>query len=475
MANAVNVDGYKDSSAYEEEDEIRFGVLVTNFLISLRIFVWLVILLTVIGLLIGFLGSRFLYEPKYETGASFTVSSGRNSDMDYGFYSSLDNQLINSEIYIIQSATLKKMLVDNLGKSYEDLEISAEALPSTNLITLTVHADSKHKAYVATQQIISDFPKISQKIYGDVNVSLLDEVEVSNKAINASHEKLIILAGGLAGFVIALGIVFVYSLNLNLVPNAETLQKYENTQCIGQLPMVKFKNTKLDTAAVITNRNVSNEFKESFGFVKARTEHFCKKNKVKTMLVTSTFPSEGKTTVSVNLALSLSQNGKKVTIIDGDLRNPSIVERFGLKDGEFGLDNFLNGECDYEQAELTTPHAKISVFSCKERLEDAPSYLVSDKMKELIDVAKENSDYVIIDSPPTDVMGDSVTLCNNYADAAVFVVKQNYGKVNNVIFAIDSIKQTNAQLIGFVFNGVTGKGQVSDMSSYSKYSNYSRD
>ena len=77
-------------------------------------------------------------------------------------------------------------------------------------------------------------------------------------------------------------------------------------------------------------------------------------------------------------------------------------------------------------------------------------------MEKLVEYAKANADYVIIDSPPTDVMGDSVTICNKYCDSALFVVRQNYGKLNNVIYAIDSIKQTNINLIGFVLNGVNG-------------------
>lgn len=472
MAGAVNVSGYREDDNVQSEDELEIGVVLTNFLISLRMFTWLVILLTVVGVLFGFVGSRFLYTPRYETGATFAISSSRNSDNDFGFNTSIDDWLVNSEVYIIQSSTLKNMLVDSLGENYADCEITADALSTTNLVTLTVSSDSKHKAYVAAEQVISDFPKISQKIYGDVEVSLLDEVDVSDTAVNAGTQKKIILAGGALGLLLSLGAVFVYSLNLHLIPDAETLQRYENAECIGKLPTVVFKNKKTDTFATINNRNVTNEFKESFQFIRTRTERYCRTNNARTLLVTSTFPGEGKTTVSINEALSLAQNGKSVFIIDGDLRNPSVIDRMGLNKSEFGLDDFLKGECSFEDAVVTVPHSKVSIMSCKSGMSDVTERLSSDKMKELVEKAKEMADYVIIDSPPTDVMGDSVTICDKYADAAIFVVRQNYGKLNNVIYALDSINQTKAELIGFVLNGVSEKNKLLDYGAYSNYKNY---
>ena len=87
-------------------------------------------------------------------------------------------------------------------------------------------------------------------------------------------------------------------------------------------------------------------------------------------------------------------------------------------------------------------------------------------MQEAIEQEKLMCDYVIIDSPPIDVMGDSITL-SRYADTSIFVVKQNYGRLNNVIYAIESMKQSKSEPMGFVLNGSYSKMSIMDFSSYS--------
>ena len=95
----------------------------------------------------------------------------------------------------------------------------------------------------------------------------------------------------------------------------------------------------------------------------------------------------------------------------------------------------------------------------------ASEMLGSKVMQEAVELAKTRADYVIIDSPPIDVMGDSITL-SQYADTSIFVVKQNYGRLNNIIHAIESMKQSKAEPMGFVLNGSYGKMSFTEYSHY---------
>lgn len=472
MANAVNVNGYV-SEADNTEDEQDLSLLFGNMLIALKKIGWALVLLTIAGLAVGFVLGKLIYKPEYSTSASFTVAPSRTGDNYYGFYSSLDDQLPITETYVITSSTLKNRIIEKLGKGYADSVITAEALANTNLVTVTVTADTKKKAYAVIDEVISEFPKISQKIYGDVKVSLLDDVEEIKEAANAGAKNKYLIFGGLGGLVIGLAVVFIYSLNLNLVSDAETLQKYVNCECIGKIPQVVISKDKKNTFVTIRNRNVSDDFKEAFQFVRTRTERFFRKNGCTSLLITSTFPGEGKTTTTLNTAISLAQNNKRVMVIDGDLRNPSIIARSGAKARKYGLDDVLRGKAQIEQAVIQYPRTNVYFLSCNNPMSNASEVLSSDAMAEVIKRAKAYADYVIIDSPPTDVMGDAILL-SEYADSAIFVVRQNYGKLNNVVYAIESIEQSNSELIGFILNGSDDKIKSIDNYGYGNYSSYKK-
>lgn len=466
--SALNVKGYTEEN---QDDEIDISVALNNFIISLRTFGWIVALLLVVGIVVGFVVGSIVYVPEYTTSATFTIASRENGDNYYGFNKSIDDQLVTAETYVIQSTTLKNMVVEKLGENYSNCEITAQALSDTNLVTVNVTADSKAKAYVAIEEVISAFPQVSRKIYGDINVSLLDEVDVDEQAVNSFDKKMYTLLGGAGGLLIGLVIILIYSLNLNLVSDTETLQKYVNSDCIGKIPKVDFKHKKQESFVTIDNRNISDDFKESFQFLRTRTERFCRSKNCKTLLVTSTFPGEGKTTVAANLAMSLAQDGKKVLVIDGDLRNPSVLGRFPVAKKSKGFDDLLKGNCELSDALVSVPRTEIKLLSCNNSMQNASELLGSGRMANIISVAKSIADFVIIDSPPTDVMGDSITL-SQYADASIFVVRQNYGKINNVIYSIESMKQTNTEFMGFILNSSYDKISLLDYGSYRKYNKY---
>lgn len=465
--SALKVNGYSVDTG--ENDEINLSTQFSNFLICLRIFGWIAIGLVIIGLILGFIVSFVLYKPEYATSATFTISTQRtNDDEDFGFNTTFDNQLVISETYVITSTSLKDMIANELGSNYKNYKINATALEDTNLVTVTVNADSPSKAYQVIQRIIADFPKISLKIYGDVNVSLLDEVAVSDVPVNSSTKKLMVAGGAAGGLVIGLIIIFIYSLNLNLVSDADTLQRYANAECLGSVPRVVFKNKKSKNIVTITNRNISDDFRESFQYMRTRIERFCRRDFKKTILVTSTYPGEGKTTATINIALSLSQNGKKVIIVDGDLRNPSVTDRFGTIPSKFGLNDVLMDKCEFEDALMQIPGTQVYIITCNKPMHNAAEAISSSRMEMVIEKAKADANYVIIDSPPTEMMGDSVALAK-YADASMFIVRQNYGKLNNIIYSIESIKDTDADLIGFVLNGTSDKAKFSDYGAYNNY------
>ncbi len=473
--NALRSGGYT-----EDEEEQSVSLLFSNFVIAMKSFVRLIIILTAIGLIAGIIFGNFFYKPKYETSASFAISNSYSGDNNFGFNTSLDEQLVTAETYVMTSTTLKNMIVEKLGENYQNSVITAESISDTPIVTVKVTSDSKAKAYLALKEVINVFPVISQKVYGDVQISLIDQADASDSAVNAFDKQKYAILFALTGLCVSLAIVFVYSLNFDLVSDSDTLRKYVNLDCIGTIPQCTLKNKKKESDMTILNRNATDEFKESFQFIRTRMERMCRNTDSKSLMVTSTYPGEGKTTVAVNLALSLTQNGKKVIIIDCDLRNPSVMERLGIKNYKYGLDDYFRNKCEFGETIVQFPRTEIYAVATRKSMSNAAEIINSSKMQTIIKKACEKADYVIVDTPPTDMMGDSVTI-SKVTDAALFVVRQNYSRMSGVVSSLESINESSPNLFGFLLNDKEVKlgvvenkyGQYGSYSKYGKYNKYS--
>ena len=170
---------------------------------------------------------------------------------------------------------------------------------------------------------------------------------------------------------------------------------------------------------------------------------------IKTIVVTSSLAGEGKSTVVVNLAYSLSQDGARVLVIDCDLRKPSIHENFLLAN-EKGLTDVLFGKSDLKGV---TKKIKDSLFfiTAGTILPNPPEILGSKEMENLIKELKINFDYIIIDTPPILPVSDTLLLASK-ADATLIVVKARKTKEKMVKESYERLIEAKANVIGTVLN-----------------------
>ena len=170
---------------------------------------------------------------------------------------------------------------------------------------------------------------------------------------------------------------------------------------------------------------------------------------IKTIVVTSSLAGEGKSTVVVNLAYSLSQDGARVLVIDCDLRKPSIHENF-LLSNEKGLTDVLFGKSDLKGV---TKKIEDSLFliTAGTILPNPAEILGSKEMENLIKELKINFDYIIIDTPPILPVSDTLLLVSK-ADATLIVVKARKTKEKMVKESHERLIEAKANVIGTVLN-----------------------
>lgn len=179
------------------------------------------------------------------------------------------------------------------------------------------------------------------------------------------------------------------------------------------------------------------------------------------ILVTSTLPGEGKSTTAVNLAAAMALDGKKVILVDLDLRRPSVHTKLGL-DASCGVTNVLMGHSSLSVALQKTEFAGLQVLTCGPLPPNPAELLNSQAMRRLLDELKEHAEVVILDSPPLLATADSQVL-SALVEGVVFVVQFGAVRKPEIRHAYQLLQQANGKLLGVVFNKI-------DSSSSSEYS-----
>ena len=179
--------------------------------------------------------------------------------------------------------------------------------------------------------------------------------------------------------------------------------------------------------------------------------------------VTSSMRGEGKSTTALNLSYALSESGKKVLLIDGDLRIPSVAKKLGLASSP-GLTDFLINQKAMSLKPLKTDLSDKWYIMPSGDLPPNPSELLgSAKMERRLKYFAERFDYIIIDLPPVNLVSDALAI-SKYIDGMIVVVREEYTEKKELDACLRQLKLSNVRVLGCVLNDVdSGKG------SYSKY------
>lgn len=181
-------------------------------------------------------------------------------------------------------------------------------------------------------------------------------------------------------------------------------------------------------------------------------EKGCKK-----ILITSAGAGEGKSTSSVNLAITFAQTGARVLLVEADLRRPKL-HRYLAIPNKIGVSECLGG---FNQLDEVIQHVDKYNVDCIPGGSIPPNpseLLMSSSMKEMLDKLSENYDYIFIDSPPVNVVTDSAAL-TSLVSGVLLVVKQNHTTEDGVSFAISNLEFSGARILGYLFNGCQELGQ----------------
>lgn len=188
------------------------------------------------------------------------------------------------------------------------------------------------------------------------------------------------------------------------------------------------------------------------------------------ILFTSSVPGEGKTTTCVNTAISFAQTGAKVLLIEADLRRPKVSECFDKEITE-GLSNVLAGFAEAEDVITHIEEYGVDVMGAGWIPPNPTELLSSKRVKTLLEELKSKYEYIFIDTPPVNTVTDAVVL-TKYVNGVIVVVRSKYTMKQNLTKAVNTLKFSNAKILGFIVNDSYVSRSNTRYRGYKKYGNY---
>ena len=169
----------------------------------------------------------------------------------------------------------------------------------------------------------------------------------------------------------------------------------------------------------------------------------------KTIGVTSANRGDGKSSVALNLAISLAQLGKKVILLDCDLRLPTIAKKLGIK-AVPGMTDMLVGEVKIEQCLRMIDSFGITVLPSGNIPPDATRLLDSERFRKMIGVLRSHYDYILLDFPPVKLVSDAL-IARDVTDGYVLLVHHGQTEMNEIAEMVSKMRMAEANLLGFVY------------------------
>lgn len=209
---------------------------------------------------------------------------------------------------------------------------------------------------------------------------------------------------------------------------------------------------------LITKLNPRSPISEQFRTIRTNLQFTAVDGALETMLVTSAGPSEGKSFTIANLAVVFAQQEKKVLLIDSDMRKPTVHYTFRV-DNRRGLSSVLVGEHELEEASIKSDVPNLDILPSGPIPPNPSELLGSNKMRHLIEEAKELYDLVIFDTPPVLAVTDAQILAN-FVDGSLLVIRSKQTDQESAIKAKELLEPAKAKLLGCVLNDLeTSKDQ----------------
>lgn len=302
---------------------------------------------------------------------------------------------------------------------------------------------------------------------GTNNISVVDPALVPYQK-HKPNTRLNLMLGLVLGIFLGTVIAFLLEFLDDRIKSASDLERLLGLPILGITPALKGKDVIEQSMA--TARQPTSALAEAFRSLRTNLLFATREGIPRSLAITSSMPSEAKSSTCINLATALAQAGKRVLLLDADLRKPTIHQRFKL-DNSQGLSNYLTHQAEIYDVVQDTVIPGVSVITAGPQSPNPAELLSSERLNELFKLAPTEFDIIILDTPPTMGLADSLILSNR-TSATVMVAAYGQSRKRALTDSMKRLRQAHANVIGVVFTkvkGGAGHGYDYDYNYYYSY------
>ena len=351
----------------------------------------------------------------------------------------------------------------NLEKAKDELRETEEK--EAGMMNFTREVESSRKLYETFLQRLKETNETQNLQIS--KLSIIEKPFLPKKPFSPKPKQNFIIAL-FSSLTLFYALIFYREMNSTVIKTPEALD-HLNIPQIGVLPTVHDIKKGYHILQNFLEDSESN-FSEAIRSSRTIIEAKFKKNK--SFLITSSNPSEGKTSYAFNLALSLEKNNK-VLFVEADIRRPSVLNSFYKFDQEiFGLGEIISSNASLKETIFTVPGTKLEIITSGAKRFDMSDIVSRDQIKKFFDVLKQEYDYLIIDSPPVQPVSDTLIL-TQASDYNFFVIRSDSSKTLAFMSSIKKIQNVGAKIDGIVINDLdTSKDSYYNYNYNYNYSGY---
>ena len=448
----------------------------------------ILVFFTLFGAVTAFALTQYVIRPIYSAQATvFAMNTeGRNDNRIYsnevlvGQHLSYDYQqfMVSNRV---QDKVFSAMEEQFRGKGDPPPPMPWYSVTSTNtrntrLIVITAKAHVPAIAQAAANATAMFFAQAVRDMMKIDNVQILDEAKLPKRPINLKIPRNVAI-GLFLGFAFGFLASTLLGLLDQTIKNPEQADAYFDPSLLGVIPMIKGKLPNEPLYSLLDQSN-QHELAEAFRLARSNLPYLCpdagQNNTARTFIFTSTAKGEGKSNCVSALALLTAKAGKKVLLIDADLRRPTIGKIFDLPQGNHGIVTYLAGESTFDEAVSRGVAEKtLDVVQCTKPLPPNPSeMLMSANFKRLLDEHRNEYDYIFVDCAPALFLADPLIVAP-LVDAIIFVISCNRAKIPFIRKTLTQITSITQIPIGMLVNRFD-RTDISCKYGYYRYKEYDR-
>ena len=451
---------------------------------------WTVILAGIIAFLGIYVVEHSVYKPEYKSQATLVVRAKAASSLAYSNLSA-SSEMASIYTKVFTQSAMKNMAAKDAGYESFDGEISASVHESTNLLNISVVSSDPEKAYNLLSSVLKVYPNISDAVFSNSVIDIVSAPEMPTKptnTISSTRRVQISMVVAALWFVM----ILVLSFFRDTVKNVKIFEKKIDAKLLGTVthekrPLPLWRRIMGQKQGMLVDTAFATlKFTEDYSQIATKLSYIRRNTGSKVFTITSISENEGKSTASANIAISLARRGYKVVLMDLDLRKPAMYKIFRYRRPlKIEFSDILKGEVspkeyDFLRYKKTNLFLALSRKSCPDVSEWIGSEIVSQCLKSL----REKVDFVIIDTPPTSVTADAMSIAK-MSDKTILVVRTDTVDVADINDTVLTISNVGGSFAGCILNdvykpftlfghmGTDDRGySMYRSSSYRKYSTY---